>query len=152
MIIASAIIGASVLALVTVFLLASATVEASRKKIQAIFIIDEGIEVLRFLRDGSWSGTFAALSPGTDYYLSFSTTTSKWSMSTSPSAAIDGIFNRSFRIENVSRNASSNIESIYDPVNNDPGTKKVIMRVEWLFRGENKSMTLENYFVNLFGN
>lgn len=151
-VIAAGIIGATVLALITVFLLGSATVEASRQKIQAVFILDEGLEVLRFFRDGNWSGTLGTLSSGTDYYLSFSTSTSLWAISASPSQAIDGVFTRSFKVENVSRDASSNIESSYDPSRNDPGTKKIVMKVVWSSRGQNQTLTVENYFVNLFRN
>lgn len=57
---------------------------------------------------------------------------------------IDG-FNRKVVFENVSRDAvTNNIESSYNPVNNDPDTKKAKVTVSW----KNKKVEIITYFTN----
>lgn len=151
-VIASGLVAGSLLALVAVFLLAQSTVELSGQKLQAVFLLEEGLEVARHLRDSSWNQNIALLSPDTDYYLSFDPALAKWTVASSASAPLAGLFARSFRIENVSRDGAANIEAVYNPVNNDPDTKKIIMKVAWTFKGQGKLLTLETYFTDLFDN
>ncbi|MDP3784874.1 MAG: hypothetical protein Q8R12_02255 [bacterium] len=146
---AVSIVAGALYALASVFLLAGRASELSREKLQASFLLEEGLEVLRFSRDSSWSQNIAALSVGTDYYLNFSTSTVKWTTTPSPMPAVDGIYARSFQIQNVLRDSGDNIDS---SGTTDPGTKKVTMKVIWSFGGQNQTSTLETYLMNIFNN
>lgn len=151
-VIATAIIGTSLFAMVSVFMLSRNTMEYSIQKLKASYLAEEGIEVLRFKRDSSWSGNIFSLSAGTDYYLAFSTTTSNWAITSTPQPPIDDLYARSFRIENVSRDSLANIQNPYNSANDDPGTKKIIMSVIWNYKNSNKNISSETYMTNLFGN
>ena len=108
---------------------------------------------MRFLRDQSWSGNFLALAPGTTYFLSFSAPDSSWSIGTSNPGLIDDLFLRKVTINNISRDPSTqNIESTYNPSNDDPDTKKINVSVEWLERGSTASITVSTYLSDIFDN
>lgn len=151
-VLAVSLVAGSLLALVAVFLLAQSTVEFSNQKLQAAFLLEEGLEVLRFLRDFGWNQNIVPLSPNTDYYLSFDPALSQWSTVVWAPAPLAGLFTRSFRIENVSRDGAANIETAYNPANDDPGTKKIITKVSWNFKGREEFITLEGYLTDLFDN
>ena len=151
-VIASGLVAGSLLAVISVFVLAQSTVEFSTQNLQAVFLAEEGLEVLRFLRDSSWRQNISTLSGGTDYYFTFNTLTSEWTIAASEPPPIEGVFVRSFRIESVSRDSADNIEPVYNPANDNPGTKKVIMKVSWNFKGQNQTASLEAYLTNLFDN
>lgn len=102
-------IGVSIAALILVFAMTTIGlfVNAGRtasEKTKAIYLVEDGFELLRYVRDGSWP-TISALSSNTTYYLSV-TATGVYVVTTPQS--IDG-FARSFRIANVYRNASDDI-------------------------------------------
>ncbi|HBT81815.1 hypothetical protein A3B26_01630 [Candidatus Giovannonibacteria bacterium RIFCSPLOWO2_01_FULL_48_47] len=151
-VLAVSLVAGSLLALVAVFLLAQSTVEFSNQKLQVAFLLEEGLEVLRHLRDSGWNQNIALLSPNTDYYLSFDPALFQWSVVGLAPAPISGLFTRSFRIENVSRDGTANIETIYNPANDDPDTKKITMKVSWNFKGREELLTLEGYLTDLFDN
>lgn len=151
-VIASAIIGGTIFAMISVFMLSRNAITYSTQKLQASYLTEEGIEAVRFLRDSGWANNIGILAAGTNYYLTFSTSTSKWIVSASISPDIDNLFRRSFQIENVSRDSSSNIQTTYSAVNDDPGTKKILMRVDWTYKNQNQSVSAETYITNLFEN
>lgn len=55
-----------------------------------------------------------------------------------------GIFTRKIVFEKVSRSSTDNIEDPYNPVNDDPDTRKVIVTVSW----EDKEVEITTYFTN----
>ncbi len=148
-VIAVAIVGGALWALASVFLLAERAQELSREKLQAVFLAEEGLETLRYLRDSGWSSNIATLSINTDYYLSFDSGASQWSIVSTPPAKIEGVFERSFRIENVLRDSGANIAPVGT---NDPETRKIIMNVAWSFQQSSENVSLEAYLADLFGN
>ncbi len=148
-VLAVAIVSGSLYALASVFILSGRTVELSRERLTASFLMEEGLEVLRFLRDSSWDGNIGTLAAGTDYYLSFNETTSTWSIQTAATTQIDGVFDRSFRVENVLRDGGDNIAASGTA---DPETKKIIMKVSWFSRNQSQVSTLEAYLMDIFDN
>jgi len=151
-IVALAIVGGSLYALASVFLLASASLEVSTQKLQASFLAEEGFEVLRFLRDSGWDQNIVPLGGGSEYYLSFSPLASSWSIVSTSPGLIDGMFERSFRVDNASRDSSANIEMTYNPANDDPETKKVTTEVTWSFKNQNYVLVFETYLTDVFNN
>lgn len=148
-VIAVAIVGGALWALASVFLLAERAQELSREKLQAVFLAEEGLETLRYLRDAGWNQNTASLALDTDYYLAFASSTSKWTVSSSPVPAVDEIFSRSFRVQAVLRDSGDNIAA---SGTNDPKTRKIVMNVVWSFQQSSESVSLEAYFADLFGN
>ena len=118
--------------------------------IQSGFLLEEGVESVKMLRDQGWTTKIAALSTTTTYYLSWSGT--QWTSTTIPQT-VENTFVRSFRLSDVFRDASDNIVSSGGTYY-DPGTKKVTVSVAWTRKGT-KSMatdTAETYITNLFNN
>ena len=116
--------------------------------IQSGFLLEEGLESVKMLRDQSWSAKIATLSTTTTYYLYWSGT--QWTGTTSPQI-VENKFTRSFKLTDVKRDASDNIAS---SGTYDAGTKKVTMYVAWTHKGT-KSIatdTAETYIANLFNN
>lgn len=141
-IVAISIIVVSVLAAMTV---TQKSIYISRQSLhlsQASFLLEEGAEVVRILRDNSWSN-ISNLSTGVDYYPTFSET---WSLSTSPSTL--NIFTRKITVSNVNRDVSNG--DISSSGENDPGTKLITVTVSWTEGGETINKTLSFYIMDIF--
>ncbi len=150
--IASAIVSASLITLTATSQIAFRLTKESVERTQAGFLAEEAVEVTRVLRDASWSSYIAPLSPAVAYYPSFSATTSAWSFSTSTPSFIYGIFDRTVIFDDVyRRDADGEIvpPDSPDPKTIDPDTKKITARVEW---GQGKNISVATYFTNLFQN
>lgn len=117
--------------------------------IQSGFLIEEGMEVMKLLRNQSWSGNIASLTPGTTYYLSWTGTS--WATTTTP-VMIENMFTRSFVAAHVERDVNDNIVSSGGVA--DPGTKKIIFSVAWEQRGTRETATssAEMYLTKIFDN
>ncbi|MFH1671338.1 MAG: hypothetical protein ABH889_00995 [Candidatus Portnoybacteria bacterium] len=59
-----------------------------------------------------------------------------------------GVFNRTIIFKNVSRDVIDNIESVYNPINDDPDTRKVEVVISWEERGRSHQVFLNTYFTN----
>ncbi len=147
-IIGSALISISLFSLAAVSGAAFKVAENTTRKIQASFLLEEGMEAIRFLRDESWSLNIAPLNAATPYYLNFSA--GKWQIISSPTPNIDGIFERTFIISNVYRNIDDDIVSSGGIL--DAGTKKITFSVSWSLRGATTTKNLSAYITNLFNN
>src|SRR3989338_3569679 len=149
-VIAVSIIGATVFALSSVFLMSNKLETRASNQIRANFLAEEGLEALRFLRDKSWSGHLASLNTTTAYYLSFNAGDSSWSVTTSNPGMIDGLYARSFSVEAVNRNGSDDIVSSGGTL--DPNTKKFNVNISWKERGAYSTTTLSTYLSDIFQN
>ncbi len=117
------------------------------EKIQAVYLLEEGMEVMRYFRDEGWSN-IGTLSTSTDYYLNFSGT--DWSTSTTPTPVF--IFTRKVNIFDVYRKDSDDvIVSSTSPETKtfDPDTKMITITVNYPFSGD---LTLSTYLSNIFNN
>lgn len=110
---------------------------------QAAFLLEEGAESVRILRDNNWTN-ISSLVPGTNYYPVFSSNT--WTLSTTANTV--GIFTRKVTIASVNRdNTTKDIASVGT---DDPGTKLVTVTVSWLEGGTTIVKTLQFYIINIF--
>lgn len=118
------------------------------RHIQSGFLLEEGVEAIKLLRDTSWSTRIATLSTTTTYYLYWNS--SAWT-STTTKQVIENVFTRSFVIADVKRDVSDNIAS---SGTYDPSSKKVVFSVEWPRKGSRATTTesAETYIMNLFNN
>ncbi len=113
---------------------------------QADFLLEEGVEAVRIVRDNAWSN-ISSLTSGTTYYPKFSSGT--WSLTTTSSDGVVGIFARSLTIANVNRdNTTKDIVTSGGTVDN--GTKLVTVTVSWKEGGVLVSKTLQFYILNIF--
>ncbi len=120
------------------------SIQVSRQALrtsEASFLLEEGAEVMRILRDNGWSN-IAGLTAGAYYYPTFS---GSWVLSTVPSSV--GIFTRTVRISSVNRDANSDIAVSGTA---DPGTKLVTVTVSWNEDGQVASKTLSFYIADIF--
>ena len=141
--VAVSIITVSILAAMTV---AQKSVYVARESLhitQTAFLLEEGAEAVRIIRDNGWSN-ISSLTAGTNYYLVFSSNT--WVLSTVPSTV--GIFTRTVSISNVNRdNVTKDISVIGS---DDPGTKLVTVTVSFPEGGIIINKTLKFYIINIF--
>lgn len=117
-----------------------------KNDVQATLLAEEGIEVVKWLRDKSFSGQISTLNVDTEYGLGFvgqsfeSTTSRKY---------IDGIFDRTFVISDVYRGPTDDIS---DSGSFDPNTKKVAVNVSYRSAMGTTTKSISTYITNLFGN
>ncbi len=147
------VIASSILLLVGLSLigtLSQSTVLSLRalRATQGSFLLEEGGEAVKSIRDSGWS-SFSSLSTSTTYYLVFSTNTKAWSATTTNPGTVLGSFSRSFVVASVLRDASSDIVSSGGTV--DTGTRKATVTVSWpLGNGATVTKTLVMYLSNIF--
>ena len=134
------------LALFSIIGVASSALVLNRRALsatEASFLIEESIEGLRFMRDKSWSSV-SALSPGTSYYLNFSTTTG---YGATTDKSMIGIFERTVTVENVYRDGN---DDIVPSGTLDPGTLKFTVTVSWWNGAATSSRSTAFYLANIF--
>ena len=143
MLVAISIIAVSILAATMV---AQKSIYVSRQAFhatQAAFLLEEGAETVRILRDNAWTN-ISSLTPGANYYPIFSGGT--WVLS--ETANVVGIFTRQVSVMNVNRdNITKDISTIGT---DDPGTKLVTVTVSWIEGGATVTKTLQFYIMNIF--
>ena len=149
-VIASAIISVSIFSLSAVSVIGNRLQSQSLEKTRANFLSEEGLEAMRFLRDKSWNTNLANLSIGTNYYISFASSTSQWSIGSTTPPYIDSFFDRKIMVENVFRDSNDNI--VLSGGTQDPDTKKVTVAVLWQDRNATTSINLSTYLSDIFDN
>jgi type II secretory pathway pseudopilin PulG len=110
---------------------------------KATYLAEEGIEIVRAVRDNNWN-TIDALPTNTTRYLSVSTTT--FSIVTTPEV-IDNNFYREFKVRPVYRNASDDIvASTTVGATVDDGSRQIDMYVG----GPAGTTTIQTIITNLY--
>ncbi|MEK7630529.1 MAG: prepilin-type N-terminal cleavage/methylation domain-containing protein [Patescibacteria group bacterium] len=138
---------------VTLFFLQSKLLQIKQDgimKVRATYYAQEAFEALRYLRaTGGWSTISSPTTGATDYYATFASNT--WSLSTTPPAALDGIFTRSIRFSPVYRQGDQQGVIITGPSGyDDPGTRKVTVMVSW--DNGSKNIVLDTYLTDWTSN
>lgn len=113
--------------------------------LQADFLLEEGAEAIRSIRDRGWTTHISGLS-GTNY-LAFNAevSTSTWQSTTTPEAI--GVFGRNFVVNTVKRNGNDDI----DPTGvNDPNTRLFDVNVTWPGRAGTSTRSVSFYLTNYF--
>jgi Tfp pilus assembly protein PilV len=137
------IITVSVLAFMAVAQKSIYLARQSTHTAQAGFLLEEGAEAVRILRDNAWSN-ISGLTVGTNYYPTFSG--NSWTLSTTPNTV--GIFTRTVTVANVNRDNST--QDISSTGSDDPSTKLVVVTVSWLEGGTTVVKTLSFYVMDIF--
>jgi Tfp pilus assembly protein PilV len=146
------IIGAAILILVFLGLITTYNryVKAGSKiipEITATYLLEEGLEAVRFMRDYSWDNKIATLAAGTTYYLAWDG--SLWNATTTATST-SGMYYRTFTIASVSRDSNQDIASVGGT--DDPQTKKVTMQVAWKVSSATSTKQFSMYIADLFNN
>ncbi|MEK7147820.1 MAG: hypothetical protein AAB758_00825 [Patescibacteria group bacterium] len=116
-------------------------------KVQAAYLTEEGLEVMRLFRDVSWSNNIASLVSGDPFSLTFDG--EGWDI-VSVSAPVDGTFSRTLMLGDVYRDGSGNIVASGGTL--DPNTKKITSTISWNSRGGLNTRSLSTYLTNIFNN
>ena len=145
------VVGLAILSLVFMGLVSSynayiARVSGGAKAIRAAYLLEEGLEATRIIRDGGFQTNIASLTLGSDYYLSFSG--SAWSVNQSTPEYIDGVL-RKVVFDAVYRDGNSDITPSGTL---DTGTKKVTVTVSYPSGTGTTTKSLATYLTDLFGN
>ena len=111
----------------------SRNISSEGLSVRANAIAVETMEVVRVLRDQNWNN-LGNLTPEMPYYLSFSESAKDWTIESSDTGKIQGIFSRSFYVYPVLRDAITGKISASDG-NSDSNTLKVEVMVGWNDRG-----------------
>lgn len=143
--IAAAVILATVLALLGVHGLYLKTALGNGETIKAAYLAEESIEVVRFWRNVSWNNKIEPIILDTAYGLSFSS--GVWATTTD---RLVGQFERSVTLSSVYRDASSDI--VFSGGTLDPDTVLVTARVSWAKGGATTTQSVATYITNLYGN
>ena len=144
MLVAISIITVSILAAMAV---SQKSIHVSRQAFhaaQAAFLLEEGAEAVRILRDNAWSN-ISDLSIATNYYPVFSGGT--WTLSSTPNTV--GIFTRIVTKANVNRDNTTK-DIIGTGGLDDPGTKLITVTVSWPEGGAVVTKTLPFYIMDIF--
>jgi type II secretory pathway pseudopilin PulG len=144
-----AVVAASFLMLGNIAQLTVRLVDVGTERLQATFLLSEGIEAVRTMRDRGWTENIMPLSATTIYYLQFDAVKNEWATTTS-AQILDGVFTRSFVLGEVERNAEDDIVSSGGTA--DSGTRRIDMKVEWDNRGRAYEESISTYITDLFNN
>lgn len=143
-VVATALISMLTLALVSV---TQKSLELSNRALdqaQASFLLEEGAEVVKIIRDDSWSYV-DGLTIDTEYYLYYDTNIDKWSLSSTPNQ-IDG-FTRKVVIDNAYRDGANDLA---ESGTIDDYGRQVNIEVSWNSMGTQLSKELSFYIFDLF--
>lgn len=142
------VVGVGVFALVMAGLTSTYTLvlkaaSSNTRLVKANFLLEEGVEAVRSMRDTSWSDV-SSLTPGGDYFLYFDGVS--WEATTIP-YLVDGTFDQRLTLEEVKRDGDGKIS---DTGAVDNGTVKATVSVSWQHKGSTSTKSISSYFVNLF--
>lgn len=143
-VVGSAIFALSILGISSYYQQALQVSQKTGKFVQAGFLLEEGMEIAKYFRGTSWTN-ISGLTSGTTYYLSWNGST--WATSTT-NIFVDGVFERTFIIDNVNRDSNDDIVSSGGTL--DAGTKKATISVSWNERGATTTKTISTYLTNFF--
>lgn len=145
--IACAVLSTVVLSMMTLSTKGIQLSHRALRQTQANLILEEGAEAVKSIRDDNWTN-ISGLTLGTTYYVTFSTITNKWSLTTTAPSNIDSIFLRQIVFAAVNRDANDDIAGSGTL---DTRTIKVTVTVSWPDPGYTTiQKTLSFYISDIF--
>jgi len=117
---------------------------AATYSLSADFLLEEGVEAIRSIRDRNWTEDIATLPD--NFYLYFDETLSRWESTTTPEV-IEGTFTRELAISDVYRDGDDDIAASGTL---DPGTKKFVVTVTWQGTNATTTRSMSVYLTNYF--
>ena len=146
-----ALVAAALLAVVLAgaigaLLITSQTGTGNGARLEATYLADEGIEVVRLMRDSGWSANIASQTTGTAFYLEWDGST--W-VATDTNTYIDGVFERAIVLSEVFRDGNQQIAAS-GALESD--ARKITVTVSWRENDATSTRSLSAYITNLFDN
>jgi Tfp pilus assembly protein PilV len=148
--VATSIIATSMIASIGVFGMMAHLAYRNTARLQASFLVEEGIEALKTVRNDSWSSKISPLTLNRQYYLYW--LNSRWNISTT-STLVDDQFARYFVLSSVYRDSNFNIVSSTTPgATIDTDMREVRMVADWTDEAGTSTKSITTYLYNLFSN
>jgi Tfp pilus assembly protein PilV len=144
--IGATIITVGILALITAYNVYVKYALSNDKKVQATYLLEEGIEVVTLLRDSSWTNFIVPMGTATT---SLYWNSSSWRVSSTTNEYIDSFFVRNVKLSAVNRDANGRIAS---SGTNDADTRLVTVTVSYPDRNGTTTETLSKYLMNIYSN
>lgn len=144
-VIGASIITVSLVAMVFIFQGVVSLSQSNLRGVQAAFLAEEGLEVMRFFRNESWSN-LSDLDIGVDYALIFSSLDG-WQIDEEP-VLIDNLFDRRVRLEAVYRDGNNQIAPSGTL---DSESYKVVTSVAWQNGQATTTKAITSYLTNILG-
>ena len=142
-IVGASIISASLVLIIFVFQGIIGLSQDNLRGVQAAFLAEEGLEVVRSLRNQDWQN-LTNLTTETDYGLTFSLV-SGWQIDTEITL-IDNLFDRRFRLKEVYRDANNQIATTGTL---DPESYQIISSVAWNNGQATSTKVVTSYLMNI---
>jgi len=146
------IVGSAILAVVlfaftsSLSLYSRANADATNR-LQALYLAEEGLDVVRGLRDAGWATHIATTSVDTDYGISFDPVNSVWAFVSSPETVEE--FTRTLTFRDVYRDSNDDVVS--DPYETyDPDSRILEVEVTWPGVQDSQQVRLESIVTNVF--
>lgn len=138
------VIAAAIILLISAALVAGnlayiKTASINLKTTKAIYLLEEGVEVVNYLKNQSWNNLGSV---GTNYFLFW--TGSAWVATTSP-IVIDQLYTRKFLTETVNRDVNQDIVTVGGTL--DINTRKLTVTVDWLSNNGQETKSLISYVM-----
>jgi Tfp pilus assembly protein PilV len=152
-VVAVAIITFALAGLMTVAQASLRIVGDATERLKASFLLEEGVEALKRMRDRDWTNLSSLLTDGTNY--GFQWNGSEWISQGTPDVT-DGRFTRMFKLETVYRDAGT--KDIMDPCDAacqsangpaDADVRKATVTVSWPGRRGTMTKNLKTYILNI---
>lgn len=143
--IAASLMGVILIAIINVYSSLTALSLQNTEKIQSTFLLEEGVEAVRVMRDTSWT-TISGYPTGTTMYLRFQS--GAWVATMTPQVVDD--FYRTITFNKPGRDASFNLMPLGGT--DDPNTRRITISVSWEGKGGTTTKSVETYVFNTFGN
>lgn len=139
------LVGVAILGVALVFISHTIALFASSElrvleQTQALYLAEEGQEIMRYLRDEDWSN-ISNLTTGVTYYFDVATTSLA---TTNTVETINGTYTRSVVVESVRRDGNDDVVASGGTA--DPGSRVVTVTVSW----GSDSVSLESILSNLY--
>ena len=147
MIIGAAILSVSLLSISNFFQSINRASAITQSAIQGDYLLEEGVEVVKLLRDISYTNNIRKMSTTTTYYLSWSGT--NWA-TTTVNTLIDGKYTRNFTLTDVKRDITSN--DISTTGTYDQNVKLITVSVAWRDPVGTTTRSIQTYVTNIFNN
>ena len=143
MIVVSAVLSSVAFAIIGGMQISIRLASLSIQRVQSATLLEEGAEVVRFLRDTAWSN-ISGLTIGTTYYPTWTGTT--WTLSTTP-VQVDNLFTRTVVFSNAYRDGSNKLATSGTL---DTNTRKVTVTTTWQGPSGQVTDSLDLYISKIF--
>lgn len=147
-VIAAGIISVVIGALITTTNTFFTSSRSTTSNVKAGYLLEEGVEAIKLLRDRGYTTYIGGLSNNVSYY--FYWNGALWT-STTTAVTIDSVFYRTFTLGPAYRDGNSDLASSGSL---DTNTRKATITVAWFDASQNSTTTksLATYITNLFDN